>query len=328
MNHVTILILYFISVFVFFAYITSKILNYVEKRQKMLDRMLAVTIKNKAFSEENEASAFKKNTESSIENQIARFLKNRPSIEVALRLKLYRAGITGYLGYLAGGALFFSFVIVTIFSIVNDSSYVSDIFYVLIVTGLSIYFILNFLENRFKRKVMMQLPLAVEIVLRGIKSGSSVEKTFATVIKEVGAPLKGEFSDIIQQIEFGVSFDTALHQAADRIDLSDFYFFTTSLIIQRKAGGSLSEILENIITSLNKANEIRAKINVLSAEAKVTAYILGGLPIALMIIMSQVNPDYIGFFFHEIAGKKLLKIACCMIVCAGLSIRYLIRVKT
>lgn len=96
------------------------------------------------------------------------------------------------------------------------------------------------------------------------------------MVKEVDAPLKQEFARIIQQIEFGISFDEALHQAADRVDLSDFYFFTTSLIIQRKAGGSLSEILDNIITSLNRANEIRSKIKVLSAEAKVTAYILGG----------------------------------------------------
>ena len=147
------------------------------------------------------------------------------------------------------------------------------------------------------------------------------------VIKEVDVPLKHEFAQIIQQIEFGVTFDDALHQAADRIDLSDFYFFSTSLIIQRKAGGSLSEILDNIITSLNRANEIRSKIKVLSAEAKVTAYILGGLPVVLWIIMMQLNPSYLDFFQHEASGRKLLMFAIFLIACAGATIRYLIRIK-
>ena len=68
------------------------------------------------------------------------------------------------------------------------------------------------------------------------------------------------------------------------------------LSFNEKAGGSLSEILDNIITSLNKANEIRSKIKVLSAEAKVTAYILGGLPVVLWITMMQLNPSYLDFF--------------------------------
>ncbi|MGI4851966.1 MAG: type II secretion system F family protein [Janthinobacterium lividum] len=327
MNQIIILISCFTLLFLAIAYVINKILKYMEERKKILNRIFAVTVKNNPLFEGDENFAFKKNQGSLLEKKIISFLKNRPSIEMALRLKLYRAGITGYLGHLIGGALVVGFVIVLGISIIGDFNYTYNIPYALVMAVLIIYFILGFLENKFKHKIMTQLPLAIEIILRGIKAGSSVEKTFLVVIKEVNAPLKQEFARIVQQIEFGISFDEALHQTADRIDLSDFYFFSTSLIIQRKAGGSLSEILDNIITSLNKANEIRNKIKVLSAEAKVTGYILGSLPVFLWFIMMQLNPSYLDFFRHDAFGKKLITLAAVLIGFAAISIRYLIRIK-
>ncbi len=327
MKHLLFLFLGFSFLFVLLFFGLNFILNYIEERKKILARLETVAIKGSSFFESNENLAFKQDQQSLFERRIAKFLKNRPSIDAALRLKLYRAGMTGHLSPLIAGTLLLSISLIFVFSYVSDLNYFYMILYIFGLPILFMYIVLNFFEKRFKNKIATQLPNAIDIVLRGIKSGSSVEKTFQIVVKEVDAPLKDEFVRIIQQIEFGISFDEALHQAADRVDLSDFYFFTTSLIIQRKAGGSLSEILENIIVSLNRANEIRNKIKTLTAEGKMTAYILGSIPVVVFMAMLKLNPTYVSYFLYDPSGKRTLMIVFGLMGCAGLCIRQLIRVK-
>ena len=129
------------------------------------------------FLKETKTLPLKKNQGSLLEKKIASFFK-----KTVLLLKqryvssFIERGSRGYLGHLIGGALIISFVVVSVISIVGNFNYIYDIPYVFVMAGLIIYLILGFLENRFKQKIMTQLPIAIEIVLRGIKAGSSVEK--------------------------------------------------------------------------------------------------------------------------------------------------------
>ena len=328
MENTQIFLILFISMFVLFIFFVSFTISYLDEKKKLSHRIDTVMNHHNHFLVETENfSVFKKTQESLLEKKISQYLRHRPQTENAVRLKLYRAGMSGHLGRLFIGMALTSTVLVMIISNVGTFNHGYDIPLGIILAISLTYLALNFLENRFRKKVTEQLPLAIDIILRGIKSGSSVEKTFTIVVKEIGMPLKEEFSRIIQKIEFGVSFDNALHEAADRVGLSDFYFFSTALIIQRKGGGSLSEILENIIISLNRSNEIRAKIKVFSAEAKVTAYILGSLPIVIWGVMMQFNPTYLDFFRFEEMGHKMLMIAGGLIACAGVMIKQLMKIK-
>jgi tight adherence protein B len=328
MEREQIFIISFLSFFILFLMIANIIVSRLYEKKKLAERIIStVGRRNNFLLETEKLSIFKKDQRSLLERKIAQYLRNRPRTENQIRLKLYRAGMEGHLSRLFGATTLTSVTIVIAISIMGYSNYIYDILLSIVLAILLTYLVLNFLEQRFKSNIIQQLPLAIEIILRGIKSGSSVEKTFAIIVKEVPSPLKNEFAKIIQQIEFGISFDDALHQAADRIDLSDFYFFTTALVIQRRGGASLSEILENIITSLNRANEIRKKIQVLSAEAKVTAYILGSLPIVIWLVMIKLNPSYLDFFRFEAIGQKMLFLAIGLMVCGIWTIRHLIKIK-
>lgn len=328
MENTQIFIILFITLFILFLFILNFTISYLDEKKKLSQRINRVMGHNNNFLIETEKfSVFKKTQESLLEKKITQYLRHRPRTENAIRLKLYRGGMEGHLGRLLGGMAVTSTIVVVIISNIGTFNHIYDIPLGITLTILLTYLTLNFLENRFRKKIIEQLPVAIDIILRGIKSGSSVEKTFVIVVKEISAPLQDEFSRIIQKIEFGVSFDDALHQAADRIGLSDFYFFSTALIIQRKGGGSLAEILEHIITSLNRANEIRSKIQVFSAESKVTAYILGSLPMVIWSAMIKFNPSYLDFFRYEKMGHKMLLIAVGLIVCGAFTIRHLMKIK-
>ena len=321
------LLIIFGVLFILFLVLISFFVSLWEERKKMSQRLFSITDQNKAGGREEAFAVFKKRNQSMLEKKINTYLRYRPRTENSIRLKLYRTGMEDHIVPL--------FLITSLLSLalgfpLLKTGNFSSLYAFPLGTALAlilIYGVLNFLERRFKKKTLEQLPVAIDIILRGIKGGSSVEKTFAIVAKEVEAPLKNEFLRIIQKIEFGVSFDEVLHEAGDRIDLSEFYFFVTALVIQRKGGGSLAEILENIVLSLTRISEIQAKIRIFSSEAKVTAMILGSLPIVIWIVMIKFNPSYLDFFRFDPLGRKLLISAALLIGGGVLTIRNLIKIK-
>lgn len=160
-------------------------------------------------------------------------------------------------------------------------------------------------QHRREKEFLQNFPIAFDIIARGLKAGGSIEKTFKTVERELEGPVSVHFGRINEQIDFGVPFEEAMVNAAERIQIDDFSFFSIALIIQRKAGGSLSELVSNISTFLRKRSELRMKVHALSAEAKATGIIVGSLPVAILLVMYFINPEHIDTFRHDPAGRKL-----------------------
>ena len=303
-------------------------LSYIEEKKKVRKRIFsAVGHMQSAVHLQTRHSIFRKRHPSLLEKQIMKYLKNKPKLEDKIRLKIYRAGLEGGFGFL--------FLIITLLSLVLSLilkenlpfTYWDTFLFLVFINFLFFLIAILFLEKRYKSKINQQLPLAIEIILRGIRSGSSVERTFMVVAKETPDPLRKEFSKIKQQIDFGVSFDDALRIISRHIDLYDFYFFVTALIIQRRGGGSLAEILENILTTIHRTNEIQKKIKVLSSESRVTSYILSSLPIFLWGVMHYLNPSYVQFFQNDPLGQTLFYIVCFLIFLGMFSMRFFIKIK-
>lgn len=265
--------------------------------------------------------------ESIIEKKLNRILSANKTGENILLLKLYRCGLK-----------------INLFTFARYFLLVWSVFFLLLLgnTSLSLfltlpsslcgallcmYFLLNFLESTRRKKSIVQLSNAVEIILRGIKAGSSIEKTFEIVAREVGTPLAKEFKQINQEIDFGVAFEKAMHRAAARIHIEEFYFFTSALIIQRKSGGSLTDVLGNIITSLNRNKEIRAKIKIHASEAKVSGYVLSFLPVLMWFLLQEIKPENVDFFYHDPLGQKFLYIAIGLFISAFAIIKRLINLE-
>ncbi len=160
-------------------------------------------------------------------------------------------------------------------------------------------------QDRREKEFLISFPLAFDIVARGLKAGGTIEKTFKTVAEQIEGPVGREFNRINEENDFGVPFDEAMINAAERIQIDDFSFFTIALIIQRKAGGSLSDLVTNISSFLRKRQELRMKVKALSAEAKATGFIVGSLPVVILIIMWFVNPETIDTLRFDPAGRKL-----------------------
>lgn len=189
------------------------------------------------------------------------------------------------------------------------------------------FFILKYFRNRRLKEFYREFPLAYDIISRGLKAGSTIEKSFEIVSQEIPGLVGLEFKRMSEQLEFGVPFQDVLIESAERVDSSDYYFFITSLILQKQSGGSLSSLIINISNVLRKRHELRMKIKSLSAEAKATGIIVGSMPFIAIIAISFFRPEYIDVFRYDPVGQKLFYIVIGLIVTGSLIIRRLIKFK-
>ncbi len=151
-----------------------------------------------------------------------------------------------------------------------------------------------------------QFPGALDLIVRGLKSGMPTTDGFAAIADEMKGPVAEEFGWIVDQIKIGVSLDDAMTETARRLDLPDFKFFAITLSIQRETGGNLAETLENLSEILRRRKQLKLKIKALSSEAKVSAYIIGALPFILFGVIHTLNPEYASVLFTDPRGHTML----------------------
>lgn len=247
----------------------------------------------------------KSKSENLLERKINSIMTKRSDTDQPLQLFLYRSGInidlTKIIIFIFIAWLLF--LLFLYYFIKFDAS--RSVLFSFLGIGLGFSTLMTSRQNKRKRAFLDQLPQAVDIVLRGIRSGSSIEKTFTVVARESPAPLKDEFEKILNELAFGMPYDRVLINSANRINLSEFYFFVTALIIQRQSGGSLSDVLDNIIYVLGRSSEMQMKVKVLSAEGRMSGMVLGGLPVVIALFMYKFNPDHLQFFYSDPLGNKL-----------------------
>jgi len=151
-----------------------------------------------------------------------------------------------------------------------------------------------------------QFPEAIDLIVRGLKSGLPVPVSMQTVAEEMPQPIAGVFRGIIERLSVGQTLEQALADAAERLPTPEFRFFVISLAIQRETGGNLAETLENLSDILRKRRQMRQKIKAMSSEAKASAWILGSLPFLLFGILAALNPGYVGPLFHDPRGMLMI----------------------
>lgn len=165
---------------------------------------------------------------------------------------------------------------------------------------------LNFLIARRLKAFTAEFPEAIDLIVRGLKSGLPVPASIRTVSEEIRPPLGTEFELISDRIRIGQSLDEALKISAERIPTPEFKFFVISLAVQRETGGNLAETLENLSDVLRKRRQMRQKIKAMSSEAKASALILGSLPFLMFGIMMLINSDYVSTLFTDPRGMMMV----------------------
>ena len=150
---------------------------------------------------------------------------------------------------------------------------------------------------------------AIDIIVRGIKSGLPVNDCLKIIGKECPEPLAGEFRALVENTGMGMSMDQALERMYERMPTNELRFFTIVLAIQAKTGGNLAEALGNLSTVLRARKLMAEKIKALSAEAVASAVIIGSLPPGVIVLISITAPSYMAPMFSDQRGHFMLMIA-------------------
>ena len=176
-------------------------------------------------------------------------------------------------------------------------------------------------------KIEEQLPEAADFLARAMRAGHSFSNVLQMVGSELPEPLAGEFRSAHEEINYGVPMNEALYNMADRIPLTDLRYLVIAVVIQRESGGNLAEILGNIGHVIRERLKLIAKVRVLSAEGRMSAWVLGLMPFCMLLYMMIVNPDYISVLWTDPSGIKMLWWGAGMILLGVLWIRRLIQIR-
>ena len=161
------------------------------------------------------------------------------------------------------------------------------------------HFVVGFLIKRRINKFNVNFPDAIELMVRGLRSGLPITETLGIVAGEIQGPVGLEFRAVADKMKIGRTMEAALQETADRLGTPEFQFFVITLAIQRETGGNLAETLSNLADVLRKRAQMKLKIRAMSSESKASAYIVGALPFIVFGLVYMMNPDYMGGFFVD-----------------------------
>jgi tight adherence protein B len=162
--------------------------------------------------------------------------------------------------------------------------------------------ILGFLVNGRQKKFTSEFASAIDVIVRGVKSGLPLNECLKIIAREAPEPLSGEFRRLCDSTSMGVPMDQSLTKMFERMPLPEVSFFSIVLSIQLKAGGNLSEALNNLSVVLRARKLMREKVKALSSEATASASIIGALPICVCVMVYVTSPDYMKLLFTDPTG--------------------------
>jgi tight adherence protein B len=173
-----------------------------------------------------------------------------------------------------------------------------------------------FLKSRIEKReetFLNQFPDAVDMVVRSVRAGHPFSAAMHMIAENMEPPVSTEFKQVLDEVAYGRTMSDALNRMAERVNVPDVRFFVVVINVQQETGGNLGEVLSNLSGILRKRKQMRLKIKALTSEARMTAYILGALPLCVIGVLHLVSPDYLTPLFENQVGKFILGLALVMI---------------
>lgn len=161
------------------------------------------------------------------------------------------------------------------------------------------HLIINAMIKKRIDKFISLFPDALDLIVRGLRSGLPITESMGSVASEIEDPVGGEFRKIMDLVRIGKSIDEALERTVTRIDTAEFKFFMISLSIQRETGGNLAETLAKLSDLLRRRRQMRLKIKAMASEGKASAYIVGALPFVMFTMLLMINYEYTSVLFTD-----------------------------
>jgi|TARA_R110000824_G_scaffold118960_14_gene272269 tight adherence protein B len=166
--------------------------------------------------------------------------------------------------------------------------------------------VLGFLVTRRQKAFLEEFANAIDVIVRGVKSGLPINDCLRIIANEAAEPVRTEFRDLVEGQKVGVSLDQGLSKIYERMPLAEVNFFQIVLGIQQKSGGNLAEALGNLSKVLRDRKRMRAKIQSVSQEAKSSAAIIGCLPPGVMGVLYLAAPEYLMPLIVTTAGNMII----------------------
>ncbi len=188
------------------------------------------------------------------------------------------------------------------------------------------WFALRFALKRRADKLREQLPEVLTILASSLRAGHSFLQALDTVSKEISEPAAGEFIRVVAEIRLGRPVEEALGAMAERVGSDDFRWAVLAVNIQREVGGNLAEILDIVADTLRERATMRRQILVLTAEGRLSAYVLIALPFAIALYMTAVNPEYVKLLVTTTLGLIMSGSAAVLLVAGVLWMRKIVNI--
>lgn len=162
-----------------------------------------------------------------------------------------------------------------------------------------------------KRKARMRrfeelFPESLEFVSRSMRAGHAFSVSLEMIHREFQEPLAGEFRRTFEEHNLGLPLDVALQKLAKRVPSLDVHFFVSAVLLQKRTGGNLAEILDKLAYVIRERFKLRGRIRAISAHGRMTGLALSCIPIGVAVLMFYTNPDYVRFFFLDDIGNIML----------------------
>jgi len=176
------------------------------------------------------------------------------------------------------------------------------------------HFVIGRMGKRRLAAFINLFPDAIDLIVRALRSGLPVTEAIVGAGHEIGDPVGAEFRLIESGMRMGRDLESLLWETAKRIDASEFRFFVIALSVQRETGGNLAETLANLADILRRRKQMKAKAHAMASETRATTMILGGLPVAVILVLMLTSPDYLTPLFNDVRGLVLDAIAVTMLL--------------
>jgi len=196
----------------------------------------------------------------------------------------------------------------------------------LLIATLPILYVL-FKRKQRLNKFLELLPDALDLVSRALSAGHAFSESLHMVATEMPEPIAGEFQKTYEEQNLGLSLKLALENLTQRIPLLDLKMCVTAIMIQRETGGNLAEILEKVAYTIRERFRIMGDLKTLTTSSRMSAWLLCGLPIAVSLVITIMNPEYMSILWKDPRGHLLIAVALFMQLTGMLIVRKILNIK-
>jgi tight adherence protein B len=170
-------------------------------------------------------------------------------------------------------------------------------------------------------------PETLEFISRSMRAGHAFSVSLEMIYREFAEPVSGEFRRTFEEHNLGLPIEVALQGLAKRVPSLDVHFFVSAVLLQKRTGGNLAEILDKLAYVIRERFKLRGRIRAVSAHGRMTATSLSCIPIAVAVLMFYTNPDYVKFFFTDDVGNIMLAVGVALQIFGYLVMKKIVNIE-